>query len=282
MAVNVGMSIGWGFPTEDAPGYGDYVFFSMFYVLIGASFIGVALGFFADQISEDHDNWFTNMIQQREYDYVFDHPETPMLRKVHVLWIQYKPVIRAIAVWFTWIFIMSVYSARSIEGWDWIDGMYYAISSCSTGGLWALPNDSPNSLFGITAFFAMVGVCLHGVAMASIADLFVDSGDIDDTKKQIHEEVTVKELKMLQRFGLENNDGIVDRAEFIVLAMVRMGMDIHLIKFMSELFSEMDKDGNGTLSIKEITEGEYFFRGGKMYRTDEIEKVEQSSSVKTM
>jgi len=280
MAVNVGMSIGWGYPNETSSVYGDYVLFSTFYVLVGASFIGVALGFFADQISEDHDNWFTNMIQQRELDDAFSHPETPLLRKVHVLWVQYRPTIRAVSVWFIWIFIMAVYSARSIAEWSWLDAQYFAISSCSTGGHWALPQDATQWQYGLTAFFAMVGVCLHAVAMASIADLFVDSGDVDDTKRQIHEEVTREELLMLQKFGLEDNDGVIDKAEFIILSMVRMGMDINLIEYMSQRFSEIDSDGNGTLSIREITGGQYFFRDGKMYRYDQMQQFEQALPVK--
>ena len=44
-------SIGFGYPTEH---YDPYLWFSTIYVLVGSSFVAVALGFFADKISEDH------------------------------------------------------------------------------------------------------------------------------------------------------------------------------------------------------------------------------------
>ncbi len=45
MAVNVGYSIGWGYPVEISD---KNIVFSILYVLIGASAVAAALGFFAD------------------------------------------------------------------------------------------------------------------------------------------------------------------------------------------------------------------------------------------
>ena len=91
------------------------------------------------------------------------------------------------------------------------------------------------------------------IAMASVAKLLIDQGDFQAMQDTIDETVTEEELKMLQRFGLENGDGEFDRAEFIILCMVRMGTDPNLIEHISDRFKALDKDKGGTLSIQEIT-----------------------------
>ena len=62
----------------------------------------------------------------------------------------------------------------------------------------------------------------------------------------------------------KDGDGEIDRAEFIILCMVRMGQDPNLIEFISHRFHELDEDGGGTLSILEITGGKYDFVRGQI------------------
>ena len=80
----------------------------------------------------------------------------------------------------------------------------------------------------------------------------------------ICEEVDITELIMLQKFGLENGDGVIDRAEFIILCMVRMGTDPNPIEFISDRFAEVDDDGGGTLSTEDITHGKYLVIDGEI------------------
>ena len=61
-----------------------------------------------------------------------------------------------------------------------------------------------------------------------------------------------------------DGDGEIDRAEFIILCMVRMGTDPNLIEFISHRFHQLDEDGGGTLSILEITGGKYDFVNGQI------------------
>lgn len=102
------------------------------------------------------------------------------------------------------------------------------------------------------------------VAMAQLATLFIDQGDLDATKAQIVEEVTGEELMMLRKFGLENGDGVIDSAEYIILCMVRMGQDPQLIEFIANRFKELDDDGSGYLTIEEITGGKYYLKNGQI------------------
>lgn len=62
MAVNVGYSIGWGDVSEE--GNSSSQWFSIFFVLCGSSFVAAALGFFAQSIVTDQDNWYTNELHR--------------------------------------------------------------------------------------------------------------------------------------------------------------------------------------------------------------------------
>ena len=57
---------------------------------------------------------------------------------------------------------------------------------------------------------------------------------------------------MLQRFGLEDGDGEVDEAEFIILCMCRLGTDPRIIENIGERFRELDADGSGALNLREV------------------------------
>lgn len=249
MAVNIGYSIGWGYPAEP---YTKYLWFSSFYVILGASLVAVALGFFADKVVEDSDDWFTNLMQKREYEKAIKD------RRFHIrllAWCKYNyESLRAILIWLVWLGIMIMYSMINV-GWPFREAQYFAISSLSTGGHWSIPTDSPDWFYAVTGFFAAIGVPIMAIAMASVATLLIDQGNLQATQETINEDVTAEELKMLRRFNLENGDGQVDRAEFIILCMVRMGTDPNLIEYISERFKLLDKDNGGTLSMHEITGG---------------------------
>ena len=252
-AVNIGYSIGWGYPSEEY--FENYIWFSSVYVIVGASLVAVALGFFADKIVEDADNWFTNLLQHEEYKQNIA-TDKPLCTRI-MAWMKFNiETVRAISLWIVWILLMILYSMVQV-GWSFREAQYFAISSCSTGGHWSIPNDSPSWLFGVTGFFSALGVPIMGVAMASIATMIIDTGNIEDIKSTIEAKVTHEELSMMRKFNLENNDGVIDRAEYIILCMVRMGTDPQIIQFVSERFNKLDIDGGGTLDIKEILEEEH-------------------------
>jgi hypothetical protein len=81
-------------------------------------------------------------------------------------------------------------------------------------------------------------------------------GDIDDTLEDIKQPITELEIDMLGEFGLatkKNNIIAIDKSEFIILCMVRIGAaSPDLIKLVDEYFDELDDDKSGTLTIDEI------------------------------
>lgn len=253
MAVNVGYSIGWG----DIPEAGNLSsqWFSTGFVLVGSSFVAAALGFFAASIVEDKDNWYVNEVQRIRYeDYLIKHKNNAPKRWYR--WLKYNYLsVRSIALWILFVASATLASWYCNKEFNFINALYFAVSSLSTGGLYALPPNSPDWSYGLTGFYSAVGVPLMGIAMATFASFFIDTGSIDSTIEAIRAPVDVEEVAMLTEFGIADDDGEIDKAEFIILCMVRTGAATpELIRLMVEHFNFLDDDNSGALSLEEITQ----------------------------
>ena len=192
------------------------------------------------------DNWFTNLVQAQAYEKNIKNTQSPFTLLKAVV-VQYEAPIRAVGAWLIWIGIMIAYSLFGL-GWSFVQAVYFAISTLSTGGHWGLPEDCPNWMWGVTAFFAMLGVPMMAVAMAQLATMLVDQGDLDATKAQIVEDVTGEELLMLRKFGLENGDGVIDSAEYIILCMVRMVSTKMVLRYVEACFQLLASSTNFSLA----------------------------------
>ena len=152
--------------------------------------------------------------------------------------------------------MMVMYSMIHI-GWPVSQAQYFAVSSCSTGGHWSIPVDSPDWFFGITGLVVAFGVPIMGVAMATIGQFIAKSKkkELEDIKDTINAPVTPQEIKMMQQFGLEDGDGEVDEAEFIILCMCRLGTDPRIIANARPARFSMIKEGFVPLCVIPIIIG---------------------------
>lgn len=250
MAVNTGYSIGWGDISEDKL---YYQWFSLFYVLAGASFVGMALGFFADSVVADCNNWYINAQIEHKFDKDYDEAKHYVTK--FFLWCEFHwTKVRAVVAWSVFVAAASVGSCVT-QDWPFVTGLYFAVSSMSTGGLQALePLKTSEVQYFFTGVLGALGVPLMGVAMATLAGFFIETGDIKTTMSQIREDITADEIDMLVDLDLADADGTIDKTEFIILCMVRTGAaDPLLIKLIKEYFDILDEDGSGDLDLKEIT-----------------------------
>lgn len=257
MAVNIGYSIGFGTPSEDATTEGISEgqalasrIFSTLYVIVGASFVGLALGYFGDKLVEDRDNWYQNAEQYEAYCNSQADGRNIAMRIISAIqfrWLNFRLVL----AWCAWTAMGAIASIVAFD-WPFNEAVYFAVSSCSTGGHWAIPDDSSNLEYFVAGLFAAIGVPTMGAAMASLASLFVSTGDLSAARKAIWEPVTVEEIQMMERFGLADENEIIDRVEFMVLCLVRTGVDPGLVGLIGERFDELDYDKSGDLSMAEI------------------------------
>lgn len=111
------------------------------------------------------------------------------------------------------------------------------------------------------------------LAMGNIASMVITIGDPDEAEKNIAAKVTIEELHMMQKFGLDDGDGQISRAEYILLCAVRLGaLAPDLIIKINERFTKLDASGDGNLSYAEILE----------HRESEAENILQSISMMQM
>lgn len=139
MAVNVGYSIGWGFPVENSDAARG---FSIIYVLVGASAVAASLGYFAQTMISSSKNWYAQALAEKEFK------QASSFNKL-IYWAQINEgALKIIGTWVLWIAAMIIFSMCTVE-WDFVQALYFAVSSLSTGGLWAIPSDSPDWYFGV-------------------------------------------------------------------------------------------------------------------------------------
>lgn len=103
--------------------------------------------------------------------------------------------------------------------------------------------------------FAATGVPLMALAMGNIAAMVITIGDPDEAEKTIGAKVTIQELHMMRKFDLDDGDGQISRAEYILLCSVRLGaLSPDLISKINDRFKALDISGDGMLSYAEILE----------------------------
>jgi hypothetical protein len=139
MAVNVGYSIGWGYPAEDTI---NTRVFSIFYVLIGASGVAACLGYFAQSMIDSSKNWYANALMQEKYQ------KASKLGKWKLWFHQQIRSLKIVILWVVWIALMIIFSMSTVQ-WNFTSALYFAVSSLSTGGNWAIPSDSPDWYFAV-------------------------------------------------------------------------------------------------------------------------------------
>ena len=247
-SVNVGYSVGWGDIAEIHEGT---QIFSTIYVCLGASFVGAGLGFFAEGVVADVDNWYVNAQQGALYDLRQERTKSGIMKIVY--WFAYHwEKVRAILLWMLFIIVGTAF-ACSLNDWPFITGLYFATSSLSTGGLVALPSDAEDYMYGLLGLYGAIGIPLMALAMGTLAAFFINGGsDIEQTYNDIKAPITDEELEILRDLDLVDDDGQLDRLEFIILCMVRTGTDPALIHGIKQYFDEIDSDKSGSLSLDEL------------------------------
>lgn len=143
MAVNVGYSIGWGYPIEIDEAV---QWFSTMYVLTGASAVAAALGYFAQSMIQSSKNWYTDAIIEEELN-----SNSNLLQKVYHFLQLRTDAIKLVVLWFLWIAALVIFSMVNVK-WTFTNAVFFAVSSLSTAGLFPIPNDSPSWYFGIGMF----------------------------------------------------------------------------------------------------------------------------------
>jgi hypothetical protein len=247
MSVNVGYSIGWGYPFEST---NSQYAFSTLYLMTGGSFVAIALGFFANAAVAQRENWFEHLLKKDRYEEGMnaEHMSQRIWTFVDYHWIK----IRVVLVWLIWAVFGIILYATMNRNQFW-EATLFSTSSMSTGGLKAISQDSPDWEYFVVGAFAATGVPLMGLAMATIASTFISTSSVEETHEILSQAVSDEEIKMMQKFGLENDDGNIDFSEFLILCLIRLNaVNPQLVSFIKGKYDIYDLNSDGSLTYEEI------------------------------
>ena len=104
-----------------------------------------ALRAFAASTLEKSKNWYEKAL----YEESMNSADVPRYIKLWKVIKAKKDELRVIGTYIIYICIMTFWACKTFKGWLLIDGLYFAISSCSTGGLWAIPLDASDNNYAI-------------------------------------------------------------------------------------------------------------------------------------
>ena len=107
-------------------------------------------------------------------------------------------------------------------GWSFQNGLYYAITSMSTGGLWALPDDATDDELFVTALFTAVGAPIMMLTFGTLARAVNSLSSSNALNRELARPMTFLELQFMQFEVIEDTDGFIDSSEYTLLMLVRL------------------------------------------------------------
>ena len=159
---------------------------------------------------------------------------------------------RAFFLFGLWLCFGVMWSVGNIK-WSIVQGFYFSITSMSTGGIWSIPDDSPDSFFFVVGVYTCTGAPIMLLSFGSLAHSIADLGQEKTLRNKIQAPITQDEILIMYELGVEDGDGFIDRCEYIILMIIRLkAMKIDLIDAIADRFCDLDVDGDGLVSYEEI------------------------------
>ena len=197
-AVNVGYSIGFGVlklrgSREDR---NESYAFSVFYVLCGAlAMLNSIMSIFQDALKiPSKKMWYSSFYGQQLID-----PNRSWKEKLLRYALDRLDKFQPILVWLIYVSWGTAWSCGMFR-WNFIEGLYFAVSSLSTGGLLGIPEDSDELCFFIVGCFCCTGIPFMGMALSSVTALL-----LEDSKQGGHHEL--EEIKTASYPDNSRGDG---------------------------------------------------------------------------
>ena len=158
-----------------------------------------------------------------------------------------------------WMVLGIVWGVASLQ-LKVLDAWLFCMTAMATGGLVSLPSSGVHSRdYVFYSIFIAVGAPLMAISCGVLAHNISMHGKAAKMISKINTPMTEDELVMLRHLDLENDDGYIDRAEFVILVLVRIGaLNPDMIGALFERFHEIDNDGKGNVSYNKLVKRESF------------------------
>ena len=167
-AVNVGYSIGFGVlqlqGTREWKN-GSYAF-STLYVLSGALAIVISLTKVVSSVEAavrgNEKKWYTSLYAQHLLA-----PQRNWKKKIRRYVLARLDLFLRIIIWLLFVLFGWIWSCFMFD-WSFWEGLYFAVSSLSTGGLLGIPADAPDLCFLFVGLYCCTGIPVMGMGIAAV------------------------------------------------------------------------------------------------------------------
>lgn len=196
-AVNVGFNIGWNWTLDESQ---NSEIFSIFYLLTGFFLLTLAIVYIGEVAIEKKSTWlasYTSMrLDARQRELGLMSPSTFEEDFRAFASANYVTISFCFAL-VIWILVGTAWSCWTV-GWTFVDGLYFALSSLTAGGMKSLPDDSPDWYYGFTGVYAAIGIPLMALSIGLIAAAIILHASYSSTFDNLIKPVSSADLRVLR------------------------------------------------------------------------------------
>merc|ERR1719296_39882 len=158
-------------------------------------------------------------------------------------------MVRQIAATIIWVIIGALYVCLA-EGASIVSGLYFAVTSMSTAGLYAVTSTSDGSVYWFTGVFCLIGVPLYAIMLGSYANILVEQYNKEQLLDSIHQRMGGAEVAFLEHLVQNEHKDRADFADYVEIQLLRLGkVDREFLRQLREDFNALDQDGEGRVPL---------------------------------
>jgi hypothetical protein len=197
-AVNVGLNIGWGWTEEESDGSKA---FSIIYLLVGFTLLALFVVIIGEQTYSGEQRRKA-LVRHLEYVELKREVEAGLVQPEslgqHLLrfFRQHTIPLHLFVAWLLYVAVGVIWSTLVVEEFSVLDGFYFILSSLSAGGMYSLPDDSPEYLYGITGIFTAIGIPLMALTFGLLVFSLILPFSHDDLLRALVKAVSQEEHKL--------------------------------------------------------------------------------------
>lgn len=136
-----------------------------------------------------------------------------------------------------------------VEDMSGIDSLYWTVATYTTVGYGDLSHSGDPGTKWFLVFYIVIGVTMAATTFANFAQMLIQANADRKVKKLVDVGVTER---MIEAMDADQN-GIVDRAEFLEFMLVKMKkVDAKFIRELNTMFNSVDLTKSGTLTRADV------------------------------
>ena len=199
-SISVGYCVGWGVLT---PKYRYTKIFAMFFLFVGALFVLHYVTVLIQLAVAENDNTYEQLKIKKNIERSCT--LTGWKGKVYVYLAMHNEKLFIIYVWVLMI-LLGAFVTVAVDGWTWLDGFYFSVTTMATAGLYGIPKDSPNFLFLLVGLFTAVGVPTMAMAVSNIGLLIMEARAEARVEAIINQEVQITRNELVDILKLKEHN----------------------------------------------------------------------------